>query len=500
MSWASQASFSNISDNYSDPLIVLSKTISGEHVPPVSFLYYLQGVCGQTILEAFKCDCKAAEIPWEGQRAQELACQLFLTHPLVLQNPPRPGALQSFLKLYVKAIELQVEGAQVVDADPICSDLLDAHISMLSLNSCNEPLMCYKTFWCSPKNECTAQESSFIFSKKDEEIAKWEWKSVKVATDMFRNVGLSLWPAGYAIVQLLLQEFSKKSKLIPTISDSSSNLCIVELGAGVGLTPCILSHNPSFCQKVKKFCTTDYQVELLENIKENLELNKIHVEEENHVLSSSSLNTRSKAEIAPSKVSYSIKLIDWNELDNCKKIFADHGCDLILAADCIYDVSVVPALVDVIHAGLSAPFLCDSTVGNTDSINHRSSASAVVVQTHRQASTMKVFADAVESREMKIESYRVFQLSPDEFEKFRLSSSSECIRLDQVGSFSSLVNSICFLYPDKILPNGELQSLAQSVDRGGERPLQDGFIGPFYAGMVGLLGVHVLTLSPEGLK
>ncbi|KAH8609786.1 putative Lysine methyltransferase [Trypanosoma vivax] len=92
--------------------------------------------------------------------------------------------------------------------------------------------------------------------------------SVRLAAGQFSNVGLALWPAAFVLVQLLDAELSAPS---PELTDGlGETLRLLELGAGVGLTPLLLHHLRPYNERVSRFVLTDYQQELVENISFNL--------------------------------------------------------------------------------------------------------------------------------------------------------------------------------------------------------------------------------------
>lgn len=603
--------------------------------PPTSLLYFLQGATAPVILEAFKRDCAQLNIRWDEEKGQRLATDLFLNHPLSSQYPPRRRVLQSFLKLYISSIEQQYairknsdDRPDTEEEDPIFAELLTAHIDLFLNADIPEPTMCYKSFlnfyaplscvnddasgrpaaaligasaedylqMCQEADETNNVDDDVLLSVRRRPptsssqpvmvpgariVDRFVWNTIKVASDTFKNVGLSLWPAAFALVQLLSQEFNGESSIIPTITKATPHsLRIVELGAGVGLTPCVLATQPGFEAKTRRFCATDYQVELLDNMRKNFWLNEIKESDTPGMAETEKIsflqkqfqlesargkvmgglscngepplpsaqgdenipsalptsvcrrrNRRDGTELDESNVAYSMKLLDWNELDVCESLFSVHGSDLLLAADCIYDVSVVPALVSVIHAGLQAPSVEDlmreESIRRQRNNNINSSRtslpengsqtgkvgltpspppptrSAVVVQTHRQNSTMKVFFDAVRERGLDVKSYRLVQVPLADARRLVKIDPERYIPLDSwprqtppCCAFSPDDTLVCLLTPDVVLPDGSLESLnpvGAGKSANTTELIRDGFIGPYYVSMIGLLGVHIIT-------
>lgn len=650
---------------------------------PQSFLLFLQGAPGNTILQAFKSDCQSRNYDWASMESQVWALRLFIRHPLAKQYPPHPQALQSFLKRYINDIEEQSVKKQAKndcsnrknysednDEELLHPDLLSAHCHFFSYAETREPSMCYKSFVNSyasisnflcratprsrqnsnplcygahlifPERITASHQSLNLIQQENEgsressaavlstggtsrdgspsfsssmqcattpshswtaETLSQMWNTVGVSQNTFQNVGLALWPAAFALVQLLSQEFSGESCLIESIAIASAlqkRIAIVELGAGVGLTPCVMAAQPGFQEKVHSFCATDYQVELIENIKRNFWINGIEEEQEQKEITQSNkdvsfvdgnevIKTKGTASLqdvlrsakvenshvterkekdlnddhqaihigekceeeekrasAPTfpPVKFSLKLLDWNELPICHSLFSSHGCDLILGADCIYDVSVIPAFVSVIHSGLTL-----TSASSFASVP----PCAVVVQTHRQARTMKIFFDQVREHHLSVRSYRAQLLPLEEAARLLQEHSSSTATTTSFSSSSlwnsqkkviplgkwppsssipftgrtaSMTNStpflsslgvknsasssvstkVCVLVADEVLSNGNFQSLDSSSTPKGETAagneeaqpadiIEDGWIGQYYVSMIDLLGVHIIT-------
>lgn len=485
-------------------------------LPPLSLAYYLQGVPSPLILAAFKLDCQNRGLQWERQPGQRFALELFLRHPLAVRCPPRKRSLQSFLKLYIAALEQEVavlhttEGSDM-DGDPIIPELLTAHVDMFLIADTPESSMCFQSFFsllegpppsAQPPGEEGAAPSLSV-----------HWNSAMVACDLFRNVGLSLWPAAFALTELLSQELRGFSSIIPTLVDLQSprRVRVVELGAGVGLTPCVLDAQPAFRSKVESFCATDYQVELTENIRQNFWLNGLY---EAETLSSVDQRRTEEEDVKQQdtslKTSHRIKVLDWNEREMCESIFSLFGSDLLLAADCIYDVSVIAALVSTIEDGLRVK-IADDELNEGLCRQHGQTylpppkRSAVVVQTHRQDSTMKVFYDEVRQRGLTLKSYRLLQLPIDVASRMVAEHPEKYTPVGDWKLSVTLASAlpsgqvVPVLQCDELLEDGSFNSVKQEAKekkkRKGDQLLEAGFIGSYYVSMMGLLGIHIVTLE-----
>ncbi|KPI89474.1 hypothetical protein ABL78_1438 [Leptomonas seymouri] len=481
--------------------------------------------------------------------------------------------------------------------------------------------------------------------------------AIRVSNEQFSNVGLSLWPAAFVMAQLLAQEFKGQTHLlsdllglphtsgsltngngtsmpalptpskVPSFSISSSSnkphvgghskyaniggakgsasgkqyssqLRILELGAGVGLTPVFLHTIEEYRRHVDTFLATDYQDSIIDNIKFNFKENGITPVED---------FTAAKRGLEGDQTPpfHCAAKLDWvNHLKN-EGMFIENAVDVVLAADCIYDVDVIPALVDTIHLALTAEDISSylshcsrSSVAKADLgsfVSLHSSGSSkdcgsvngslaptpqkkrccIVVQTHRQNSTMQAFFSAVR----KFGQVRSYSLVCQPVGALNMSADGSgidggCVPLGSWDAHSAMLNPdrvIFALKRDVVRGDGSLESMSRpfssqqdrcssaasnslasspgdarhtlsrtshaatpqnvtgagsgkatsvptpqhssklnnSVDscisfghnlpvvtEAAESQLTDGMIGPFYTSMVGLIGVHIITLKP----
>ncbi|KPA85269.1 hypothetical protein ABB37_01614 [Leptomonas pyrrhocoris] len=743
---------------------------------PRSLILYLQCAPHNVVLTAFQADCESRDVSWCSARAQELAVEWFLQHPVARKYPPRRRMLRALLKAYITSIEEhcvaeRAYAAESAESETVQLELMQAYIE-LSVSGgeyMRDTEMSFKTFFnpyvggpdSPPMYACgapvpappttsslmhlTANHSSpsqlnppaggyklATTSEGDVRVAAAaataatysapralsepshpitpprvtagpdcddllpmlniratspssparspfgsshtqpqpqpppppplsldkileQFSAMRVSSEQFANVGLSLWPAGFVMAQLLAQEFKGQTHLltdmlglprplssvlgnssnsvpalaaphkvfsaqIPTPPSSppaggrgmrssvgsasaaskpySSQLRILELGAGVGLTPIFLHHMEEYRQHVATFLITDYQDSILDNIRYNFKENGI-----TPVVDFTA--AKRGLEGAHTPPFHRVAKLDWtNHLDN-EGIFMENGVDVVLAADCIYDVEAIPALVDTIHLALTADDISSYLTtcarasparadlggsifshGNS-STNGSSSASGslppisqkrrccVVVQTHRQNSTMQVFFSAVR----KFGHVRSYTLVRQPIGTLNVSadgsgSDGGCVPLGSWDKQSALLNPdrvVCALRRDVVREDGSLSSMAKrSVNQKGrnnslasnpigsslggtgkthsrtsaptaplslssgnfakdvaffaplhssrsnnsadshmsfsrnsssavmeaaESLLADEMIGPFYTTMVGLVGVHVITLK-----
>lgn len=756
---------------------------------PRSLVLFLQCAPYTVVLTAFQADCENRDIPWCSARAQDLAVEWFLQHPVARKYPPRRRMLRALLKAYITSIEEQrvaehATASGLSENEAVQLDLMEAYIT-LSVSGSEEPRdteMSFKTFfnpyvsgpdsppmyactptqvpappptsilvsplvhltaansspsrlspssggfkfatasaadpntsssstaaasaaaaaYCSPRstsepphplaqprvsasndsdgsqpmaNVRTTLQSTPLRSPSSgvhtppqaaDKVLE-QFCALRVSSEQFTNVGLSLWPAAFVMVQLLAQELKGQTHLLAdvlglprnlsssvmssnntstqalaaphmnftspiptphTISPSgnsngawracgaslgggtggqapakqySSQLRVLELGAGVGLTPIFLHHMEEYRQHVSTFTATDYQDVVIDNIKFNFKENGITTVED-FTAAKRGLEGNQKPPF------HRATKLDWtNHLEN-EGMLMENGVDVVLAADCIYDADVIPALVDTIRLALTlddvssyltsysrlSPAKADFGGAVSPHANSSSSNSSmtgvltsipppqkqrccIVVQTHRQSSTMQAFFSAVR-KFGQVRSYTLVRqpigsldVSPD-----GSGIDGGCVPLGNWDKRSALLNLeriVCALKRDVVLEDGSLGSVAHrsanhhvhgngsatnnplgsspggagrmhsrnahatapynlpvpnfskeaplltplhsirsnssfdsrasmsrsssaAVVEAAETLLADDMIGPFYTTMVGLIGVHVITLKP----
>ncbi|RNF10684.1 hypothetical protein TraAM80_01387 [Trypanosoma rangeli] len=408
-------------------------TTHGPH-PPVSLLLFLQSASPQLTFEAFKGDCRVFGMPWYCSQAQQLCVAMLVKHPLVQKFPPRTANIRAFLKCYITQLELLQAtplATEALNEDLIDSQLMEAYVDFsVTSPSDFQTSMCYKTFYspCTPK--------TFL--------------PVRLAAGQFTNVGLALWPASFVLVQLLLTELSSS---VPVLLPREGDLRILELGAGVGLTPLMLHQCLSYKERVKRCVLTDYQPELVENILFNLH-SYIRTREPLH----DSLCC-SEEEDAP----YVAEILDWTEHERNRESLRKWECNIILASDCIYDVDLIDSFVTTLHHAL----------------NSAEDAVAIVVQSHRHKETMKRFFDAAQAAAISVSSYRLARKSPPPSESILILSSPVC-QDDSIAGFA--------VVPADIDADGSFMGCQA------EGSCVSGWVGSFFLHSEAVVGIHVLQL------
>ena len=135
------------------------------------------------------------------------------------------------------------------------------------------------------------------------------------------EVGLRMWEAGYLLTEYVLVNPS-----------SVRGLRVVELGAGLGLTGIAASA----CSGAGHIVLTDCAMGVLENLEDGLELN-------------------AQAWPADRGCSVSVLELDWMQGGEEALTAAGGHVDVGLAADVLYDPTVVPHFVNVVEAFVRPP-------------------------------------------------------------------------------------------------------------------------------------------------
>eukprot|EP01080_Neovahlkampfia_damariscottae_P011893 gene11893-5299_t len=123
----------------------------------------------------------------------------------------------------------------------------------------------------------------------------------------FSQVGLAMWPAGWYICELILKN-----------REIFKNKNVLELGSGVGLTGIVLR---KYCE-TKNIYMTDYLDTVLKNCEKNNEINNVK--------------------------DINVCKLDWEKVS--KEEIENYNIDIILAADVLYDVTVIEKLTQVVFS------------------------------------------------------------------------------------------------------------------------------------------------------
>lgn len=158
--------------------------------------------------------------------------------------------------------------------------------------------------------------------------------------EIANNVGLTGWPAGYFLAELVLA----RPELV-------AGKRVLELGSGIGFTAAAVQHS-----KPQMLMATDYHLEVLLNLKRNLLLNGLDVRPEEDPEKVLDLDEEDEAalrvNLAPNAQAARVFCLDWELMS--EETLAGIEADVILCGDCIYMPDVNPMLVTTIKRCLSS--------------------------------------------------------------------------------------------------------------------------------------------------
>lgn len=297
--------------------------------------------------------------------AQHVLYSNILRHPVAVNFPLRQSYAIALVKKYLSWVESCLSentSCEEADDDPYDSDLLDWYTNALAVVSAGNM----------DKDESDLSFKSFHISNGD---ADSDYVHCAV-TAQFVNVGLSLWPSAFILAELLrleLCDLSHVNNLVRSLAGvkTLSKLKLVELGSGVGLSGLALAKfakNGFLVSESVECVMTDYQTNIVENMRNNITINGFDV------------GTACRASTGDCACVLQVDLMDWMEQDENALKWANWSPDIILVADCIYDTSVIDGLCNTIRCGLEHA----AVDGDVEPC-------AIVVQTHRQRTTISQF-------------------------------------------------------------------------------------------------------------
>ncbi|CAL4903006.1 unnamed protein product [Urochloa decumbens] len=176
------------------------------------------------------------------------------------------------------------------------------------------------------------------------------------------DTGCSLWPSS-----LFLSEF------ILSYPKIFSTKCCFELGSGVGLVGICLNYVGA-----SKVILTDGDTSTLANMKENMELNNLCIEQEDSEV------------LKESKNKVECKYLSWEEVSESD--LRGYQPDIILGADIMYDPVSVPHLVRVLSMLLRRDGRQGETKGKSGDEFETEGPVAYIATVIRNAETFNCFA------------------------------------------------------------------------------------------------------------
>jgi len=283
------------------------------------------------------------------QDLQREFLQATVKHPVCERCPPALSYLNYFMKMLIQKLESE-------DAD-ICDEMYEAYTNILTRKEDEEDSLCFKTYKLPNGEFASLQESVNLVSQG--------------------TTGLCTWQAAQHLAEWIIEN--------PKVFNGRS---VVELGSGLGLTGitcCMLCHPQSY---TFTDCHSDVLSLLAKNVQHNL---GSYLESETNSATNTNCKHQSEEEIHFDSVELDVDTSVWDidasqryaclkqdqrvrlcHLDwECvkSKLLQKLQSEIILAADVVYDTSIIPALVYVLkkllHNKGSSAFIA-STIRNED--------------------------------------------------------------------------------------------------------------------------------------
>ncbi|XP_059169052.1 protein-lysine N-methyltransferase EEF2KMT-like [Physella acuta] len=163
---------------------------------------------------------------------QQHLLQATVRHPVCCSFPPALSYMRSFMKLLIQKLESE-------DAD-ICDEMYETYTELLSRSDEDDETLCYKSYKM-PSGECISlQESVHLVSQG--------------------TTGLSTWQAAQHLAEWVLEN-----------AQVFDNRSVTELGSGLGLTGIVAC---KYCQ-IRSYAFTDCHMQVLYLLSKNIEQNLI---------------------------------------------------------------------------------------------------------------------------------------------------------------------------------------------------------------------------------
>lgn len=530
--------------------IAMTHTYSASR-PTLAAILYCQGAGANPVVDAFLSEFGAASSDANyvafSPEAQRTFLSTVLCYPVAVQFPLRPGFSVAVGKRYIQLCEanwrackqngtLTTKQTGTPDGDDdgddldatcgICEELYEWYADAVggggfvpASSSSSDP---------NRKANPISFRSYYLPSRssrdeRDSDENEWKkWVHIQVGAQ-FTNVGLSLWPSAFVLLECLrgaLQPNNNNAAAAAAgdvsqllFASSSPSLRFVELGSGVGITGVILERLARLgsidATLVDSCVVTDYQECIVENAATNIKQSLCSFDATSSsstaaaaapafpimceildwtsdapakaaVFSSSSSAARS---IESTQHATEGTVLEQQHIDGRPTTSSSPSC-VILAADCIYDIDVVEGLVDTIHTGLAV-----SLESASSTPTERITPCCIVVQTHRQESTMKYFFDRVE----KLFDVVSWNVAPRGFSSSEsvtppLSTTRKDIVLENL-TLKALAHPLAFHDSRR----NHSTSGSTDADAAAGEALAATLIGPYWVEMPTMICVHRLT-------
>eukprot|EP00040_Diaphanoeca_grandis_P012575 m.63717 g.63717 ORF g.63717 m.63717 type:complete len:347 (-) comp23329_c0_seq1:192-1232(-) len=276
-------------------------------------------------------------------------CKKVVQHPVAKIFAPTATHSRSTIKQAIARFE---KFGVAVDGElyEMLADLMGTKIE--------EENWCYKSYCCASASELTNQ----TLSHRVDSLTTWITLKERQQIISGGTTGLSTWDAALALSEwatLNTAEFDEKS--------------VIELGTGTGLVGISIAKATEAISVI----LTDVNPSVLEVARENIVINKNRAP----AFGATNLN---------------VEKLDWENFDPVKTDFAA-AADVIVAADVVYDPSLVPPLVHVLVQLLVIP----------SEVTGKSKPHAIISLTRRNPETMALFFKTLDEAGLHVEFLQV---------------------------------------------------------------------------------------------
>ncbi|KAI9093464.1 putative methyltransferase-domain-containing protein [Phlyctochytrium arcticum] len=263
-------------------------------------------------------------------------------NPIAEKYPTPPDRTMQFLKRIMSFVE--------TDQEEISDTLMSAFMSFMNLSHADlvfNPPECFKSY----RVPCNLDQSLLT---TDGHASRYITLRESVSLTSGGTTGLTTWEAAMRLSEYLLftdPQIVRKKK-------------VVELGAGLGLVGFVCGHIGA-----TEVHLTDVNDAVLQRLQQNVDIYATGI------LSEDNPGQRPAMTVAS---------LDWENVD--AQSIEKYDTDVVLAADVVYDPSLIAPLTEVLKLFLQ-----------TNRSKDRSPIQVFIASTHRQETTQNMFRNSLES-------------------------------------------------------------------------------------------------------
>ncbi|CED84541.1 Predicted methyltransferase [Phaffia rhodozyma] len=341
--------------------------------------------------------------PLDLARSQDELIRLLLLNQTLIKYPPARNYRRSFWKRLVGVLESAVSLPEAEEEElEVDEAIYDAYLlaiqpddsDPIAQSSFSPPGQSYKTFYFpSPSSPglSSAPPSTNPSIVSDTSITlKEEQKTIQAGT-----TGLRTWGASLRLAELILS----KPELLPDTSDGRAT-GVLELGAGVGFLGILVGMLMKSRGGKGKVALTDLDPRVLQSLEDNVALNGL------------------SSEIA-------VERLDWDDILSPNKTDRDDVTSLVdridpglvIAADVVYDPSIIPPLIATLSHLLqprshSQPQMQTRINEPTPAPPFEKKVAAIIASTVRNENTFDLFIKAAREANLRPTSIDISSLRP----------------------------------------------------------------------------------------